>query len=57
MRTFCRSRMSGLTVALLFAVASIPALAQIAWVQSYDDALKQAAKEKKLIVLDISASW
>jgi hypothetical protein len=33
------------------------AMAQVAWVKGFDDALKQAAKEKKFIVLDISASW
>jgi hypothetical protein len=38
-------------------LAPILAVAQLAWVQSFDSALKQAAKEKKFIVLDISASW
>jgi hypothetical protein len=33
------------------------AVAQVAWIKNFDDALKQAAKEKKFIVLDISASW
>ncbi len=33
------------------------AAAQVSWVKSFDAALKQAAKEKKFIVLDISASW
>ena len=33
------------------------ATAQIAWVEDLDSALKQAAKEKKFIFLDLSASW
>lgn len=32
-------------------------IAQVAWVKSLDVALKQAAREKKFVVLDISASW
>jgi hypothetical protein len=38
-------------------IAPVVATAQVAWVKSYSEALKQAAKEKKFIVLDISASW
>lgn len=38
-------------------LAPILAVAQLAWVQSFDSALKQAAREKKFIVLDVSASW
>jgi hypothetical protein len=38
-------------------IAPVFAAAQVAWVKNYSDALKQAAKEKKFIVLDISASW
>ena len=33
------------------------AVAQVSWVKSYDEAIKQAAREKKFIILDISASW
>jgi hypothetical protein len=46
-------------IALLSFLVLVPlsAMAQVAWVKNYDDALKQAAKEKKFIVLDISASW
>jgi hypothetical protein len=40
----------------LFALP-IFACAQIAWLKNLDSALKQAAKEKKFVVLDISASW
>ncbi len=42
---------------LFFVIAPILAVAQVAFVKSYDAALKQAAKEKKFIVLDVSASW
>jgi len=38
-------------------IAPAMATAQVAWVKSYSEALKQAAKEKKFIVLDVSASW
>jgi hypothetical protein len=31
--------------------------AQVAFVKDFNAALKQAAREKKFIVLDISASW
>jgi len=40
-----------------FILAPILALAQVAWVKNFDAALKQAAKEKKFVILDISASW
>ncbi len=39
------------------AVAPIVAMAQVAWVQGFDAALQQAAREKKFIILDISATW
>ncbi len=42
---------------MLLVMAPVLAIAQIAWVKNFDDALKQAATEKKFIVLDISASW
>jgi hypothetical protein len=44
------------TIVLLFLIP-IFACAQVAWVQDFNAALKQAAKEKKFIVIDISASW
>ncbi len=31
--------------------------AQVSWVKNFDDALRQAAAQKKCVVLDISASW
>jgi hypothetical protein len=55
-----RNRVSNaawITLWLLLAMVPNLAMAQVAWVSSLDDALKQAAKEKKFVVLDISASW
>jgi hypothetical protein len=48
-----------LLVGILFAVSAAPVFpgSQMAWVKDFDAALKQAAKEKKFIVLDVSASW
>jgi hypothetical protein len=43
-----------LSVLFLIPVFSI---AQVAFVKDFNAALKQAAREKKFIVLDISASW
>jgi hypothetical protein len=57
MGIFNRKHTLAPAVWLLLAFASIPAIAQVAWVNTFDEALKQAAKEKKFIVLDISASW
>jgi hypothetical protein len=45
-----------IALAVMIACQGI-AVAQIAWVKTYDEALKQAAREKKSIVLDVSASW
>ena len=45
---------------ILLAICMAPSIfagAQIAWVKTFKEALKQAANEKKFIVLDISASW
>jgi uncharacterized protein YyaL (SSP411 family) len=50
-------------IALPFAAALILATtagvlqAQVAWVARYDDALRQAKEEQKLMVVDISTSW
>ena len=44
-------------ISLLGLFTPILAVAQIAWSKNFNDALKQAAREKKFIVLDISASW
>jgi len=40
----------------LFALAASYAVAQVAWVKGFDAALKQAAAEKKFVILDISES-
>jgi hypothetical protein len=42
---------------LFLAFAPIAAMAQVAWVKGFDAALQQAAKEKKFVILDISATW
>jgi hypothetical protein len=41
----------------LFVLAPMLGSAQVAWVKDFNTALKQAARENKFIVLDISASW
>jgi len=41
----------------LFVFVPVFAGAQVAWVKDFNAALKQAAKENKFVVLDISASW
>jgi hypothetical protein len=47
-----------LLIALIpFILISMLAIPQVAWIKNFDTALKQAAKEKKFIVLDVSASW
>ncbi|MGD0101986.1 MAG: hypothetical protein ABSC60_16735 [Acidobacteriota bacterium] len=58
MLKFCRTQMGLWALVSLFGLFS-PAFspAQVTWVKNFDDALKQAGKEKKFIVLDISASW
>lgn len=43
--------------ALVLSASFMPLQAQVAWVARFDDALKQAKAEQKLIVVDISASW
>ena len=51
------SNAAWISLLLFLAMAPNLAMAQVAWVKGFDDALKQAAKENKFIVLDISASW
>src|SRR5213594_3749122 len=51
----CRTRLSLLLLPILVLTVSSPA--QVAWVKKYDDALKQAAEQKKFVVIDFSASW
>ena len=59
-----RNKAALMIVTALLASISVLALAQytrinsqVAWVKDFDAALKQAASEKKFIILDISASW
>ena len=57
MLQLCRTRKYfALALALLIFSQGV-AVAQVAWVKTFDEALKQAAKEKKSIILDVSASW
>jgi hypothetical protein len=57
MTAFRRGKMILAVILSLFVLTPLLAMAQVAWVKDFDAALKQAAKEKKFIVLDISASW
>ena len=58
MLRFCRNkRLFPVLVLLLSFFVPAAAVAQVAWVKNFDDAVKRAAAEKKFIVLDISASW
>ena len=50
------ARISLLSLLAVMFVYSI-CTAQVAWVERYDDALKQAAAQKKFVVVDLSASW
>jgi hypothetical protein len=55
---FSRQNKLILMISLVVCIfVSVIAIAQIAWVKDFDTALKQAAREKKFVVLDISASW
>jgi hypothetical protein len=56
--TFLGRNQKAFLVALALVVfAPVLASAQVAWVQDFSAAQKQAAKENKFVVLDISASW
>jgi hypothetical protein len=52
----CKRRILGVFMILFFFTPAL-SFTQVAWVKDFDSALKQAAKEKKFIVLDVSASW
>jgi hypothetical protein len=52
-----RNQKAFLIVLALVVCAPVLASAQVAWVKDFNAALKQAAKEDKFVVLDISASW
>lgn len=51
-----RSRSLTLSFVLLLLTPAFAA-AQVSFVKNLNDALKQAAKEKKFVILDISATW
>ena len=57
MVVFLRKNAVWMTLLLIFVCIPVLAVEQMTWARSFDAALKQAAKEKKFIVLDISASW
>jgi hypothetical protein len=57
MMSFGRNKKVFLIALALLVFVPIFASAQVAWVKDFNAALKQAAKEKKFLVLDISASW
>jgi len=46
-----------LAILCVIFVAPVFSAAEMAWVKDFDAALKQAAREKKFVVLDMSASW
>jgi len=52
-----KHRLLSLIILALFCLIPILSMAQVAWVKDFNAALKQAAKEKKFVVLDMSASW
>ncbi len=56
MKASCGSRILLGFLLTAFIAPAFPA-AQINWVKDFDAALKQASKENKFIVLDMSASW
>ena len=51
-----KTRALVVSFSVLFLVPVFSA-AQVAFVKDFSAALKQAAREKKFIVLDVSASW
>jgi len=59
MAIFQRNKAAWMFLLLVFSFAFSPvvAMAQVAWVKGFDAALQQAAREKKFVILDISASW
>ncbi len=57
MRSFHTKKITLIAALAAIMLAPFLAIAQISWVKSLDAALKQAEKENKFIVLDVSASW
>jgi hypothetical protein len=54
--TYRKAFFPGIVLAA-FLISPVVSLAQVAWVKDFNAALKQAEREKKFIVLDLSASW
>jgi len=57
MRIVCGKRQKVAALLSFLFLAPVLSLAQVAFVKDFNEALQQAAREKKFIVLDISASW
>ena len=57
MKFSCRKKALAIAAVSMMFLGAASAAARIAWVKDFDSALKQAAKEKKFIFLDLSASW
>ncbi len=60
MPQYCRSRsLFGIVLSLVIlgVLGQGIAVAQVDWAKTFDGALKQAAREKKFFILDVSASW
>ena len=57
MLQFCRSSKLPTIGLLMMILGQGIAAAQVAWVKSFDEVLKQAARDKKFIIMDVSASW
>lgn len=53
----CRKKALAVAAVSMMLLGAASDVAQVAWVKDFDSALKQAAKEKKFIFLDLSASW
>ena len=57
MKFSCRKKALAIAAVSMMILGAASDAARIAWVKDFDSALKQAAKEKKFIFLDLSASW
>jgi hypothetical protein len=58
MADFFQNKTKYLALALAMALLTPAfATAQVSWAKNFDEAVKQAAKENKFVILDISATW
>jgi len=53
----CRKKALAIAALSMMLLGAASDASQIAWVKDFDSALKQAAREKKFVFLDLSASW